>query len=219
MNYYLFFWRIEKRRIPIAFYYMAVGHLYLKFNKKIGFYKLLGTGKGETFTPKDADLTTWAALIKTSINPEELKLISNWNRISVARKYFQLTPVASKGSWGKASPFEIVNREKLTGKVAVITRARIKYYLLPKFWRSVPAVVSSLKLSPGIQWAIGIGESPIGLQGTFSVWESSDAVKQFAYSGIAHKEVINRTHELNWYSEELFARFAVIKQVDWEETR
>jgi hypothetical protein len=57
--------------------------------------------------------------------------------------------------------------------------------------------------------AIGIGEAPIGLQGTFSLWESSAAIKNFAYKGAVHQKAIADTATYNWYSEELFARFAV----------
>jgi hypothetical protein len=57
--------------------------------------------------------------------------------------------------------------------------------------------------------AIGIGEAPIGLQGTFSIWQDGAALRTFAYEGNAHKSAIAKTAELNWYSEELFARFGV----------
>jgi len=58
--------------------------------------------------------------------------------------------------------------------------------------------------------AIGIGEAPIGLQGTFSVWPSLAAVRAFAYRRPAHAAVVRRTGEVGWYAEELFARFAVL---------
>jgi hypothetical protein len=92
-----------------------------------------------------------------------------------------------------------------------ITRARIKWRKNIVFWKSVPPVTTSLHRSPGLISAIGIGEAPIGLQGTFSIWESGEAVKNFAYSGAAHKEAIKATHRHAWYAEEMFARFALIK--------
>ncbi|MGH3928140.1 MAG: hypothetical protein ACRDTT_35640, partial [Pseudonocardiaceae bacterium] len=54
-------------------------------------------------------------------------------------------------------------------------------------------------------------EAPIGLQGTFSVWASCADLTTFAYRGAAHRDVIRRTAEVGWYSEELFARFAVLR--------
>ncbi|HYT10539.1 MAG TPA: monooxygenase, partial [Mycobacteriales bacterium] len=52
-------------------------------------------------------------------------------------------------------------------------------------------------------------ESPVGLQGTFSLWDSAGALREFAYAGPAHRSVVERTPAERWYAEELFARFAV----------
>ena len=78
-----------------------------------------------------------------------------------------------------------------------------------RFFKSVPPVTASLHSSPGLISTIGIGEAPIGLQGTFSLWESMQAIKDFAYKGAAHQKAIAQTSEFDWYAEELFARFAV----------
>jgi hypothetical protein len=37
-------------------------------------------------------------------------------------------------------------------------------------------------------------------------------VSTFAYRGEAHKEAIKATEREKWYAEELFSRFAVIKE-------
>ena len=66
-----------------------------------------------------------------------------------------------------------------------------------------------MKAAPGLVAAIGIGEAPIGLQGTFSLWDSAAAIRDFAYKGAAHQKAIADTSAYNWYSEELFVRFAV----------
>jgi hypothetical protein len=70
-------------------------------------------------------------------------------------------------------------------------------------------VVADLHASPGLVLSFGIGEAPVGLQGTFSVWESDDALRRFAYGRPAHVDVVRRTAEQRWYAEELFARFRV----------
>ncbi len=212
MKYHIVFWEIKSRFIPIAFLYMAIGHLYLKADKSIRFYKLLGTGRGETFTPSDANLLIWGLLVKTEKDIENLELIKKWRKIAILEKYYELKPISSHGSWSKQQPFEVNSIEKYEGKVAAITRARIRYRLISNFWRSVPPVVTDLRNSPGLESAIGIGESPIGLQGTFSVWRDSNSLKNFAYHNNPHQEVIKKTHQLNWYAEELFARFAVVNE-------
>jgi hypothetical protein len=58
--------------------------------------------------------------------------------------------------------------------------------------------------------ALGIGEAPLGLQGTFSVWESGAALNEFAYGRAPHAAVVGRTAREGWYAEELFARLAVL---------
>jgi hypothetical protein len=57
---------------------------------------------------------------------------------------------------------------------------------------------------------MGIGEAPIGLQGTFSLWRDAAAIRRFAYESPGHQKAIDRTHETDWFAEELFARFAVL---------
>ena len=117
-------------------------------------------------------------------------------------------------SWSRKTPFSADNElaKSWNGQVAAITRARIKWRKNLLFWRSVPPVTSSLKSSAGLLSAIGIGEAPIGLQGTFSIWESPQAIREFAYKGAAHKAAIEATHRERWYAEELFARFALTEQ-------
>jgi hypothetical protein len=57
---------------------------------------------------------------------------------------------------------------------------------------------------------MGIGELPVGLQGTFSLWRTAADLRAFAYQGVAHAAAIRRTSEKGWYAEELFARFGVV---------
>ena len=71
------------------------------------------------------------------------------------------------------------------------------------------------KASPGpsrSRFKIPIFGKPIGLQGTFSVWKDAASLRDFAYKGKAHSEAIKATSAQQWYSEELFARFAVIEE-------
>ncbi len=62
----------------------------------------------------------------------------------------------------------------------------------------------------GLRLAVGIGEAPVGLQGTFSLWSDAAALQEFAHRRPAHTAVVARTATEGWYAEELFARFAVL---------
>lgn len=91
-----------------------------------------------------------------------------------------------------------------------MTRARLVARRAVRFWRAVPPVSADLHRAPGLRLALGIGEAPIGLQGTFSVWDSASALTGFAYSRPAHAAVVRATASHGWYAEELFARFALL---------
>lgn len=204
-------WRVRTWAIPIAFMYMA---LHRRIRRRARFAKLMGTGAGLTFTPRDADLHQWAILTVWPSQHDvdawrESREVRAWNRISAEHAAITLRAISSHGTWSKEQPFEVVAPTQ-SGPVAAITRARIKNRLSRTFWRSVPPVTTELHHSPGLIAAIGIGEAPIGLQGTFSLWQDSAALRAFAYQGQAHQEVIARTSAVGWYAEELFARFEVV---------
>jgi hypothetical protein len=71
-------------------------------------------------------------------------------------------------------------------------------------------VSAELHRTPGLLLALGIGEAPVGLQGTFSLWRSAAALNEFAYQRRAHLDVVGRTGVEKWYAEELFARFGLL---------
>lgn len=211
----VFFWKIKARYIPWAILHMGLDRLSLARRSDVQFWKLLGAGKGETFTPRDADILRWGLLVVVDKDSEitNSKIIKRWNSKAQLQFTGQLSPISVNGAWSKKTPFHNLPlaAKDWSGKVVAITRARIKWRKNFIFWNSVPPVTASLHSSPGLISAIGIGEAPIGLQGTFSIWESGEAVKNFAYSGAAHKEAIKATHRHAWYAEEMFARFALVE--------
>ena len=174
---------------------------------------MLGCGKGETFTPTDADPNRWGCLVVISQSElaalDSSSTITKWRSKSISEFRVVLDPIAATGMWSKQKPFEPSAPANFDGQVVAITRARIKASQTLRFFKSVPPVTASLHSSPGLISTIGIGEAPIGLQGTFSLWESMQAIKDFAYKGAAHQKAIAQTSEFDWYAEELFARFAV----------
>ena len=209
----IYFWKIERSGIPFALFRMAIDRTLLRRSKGVTFAKMLGCGKGETFTPSDADPTRWGCLVVIPENQlselDDSRTIRAWRKKSVSEFRVLLDPIASTGMWSKQKPFETSAPANFDGQVVAITRARIKASQTMRFFKSVPPVTASLHSSPGLISTIGIGEAPIGLQGTFSLWESMQAIKDFAYKGAAHQKAIAQTSEFDWYAEELFARFAV----------
>jgi hypothetical protein len=211
----IYFWQIKKVFLPVAILFMAIHKFALKRLPGVSFVKLLGTGKGESFTPKDADPYRWGALVtiqKDNLdNLDKSKVTRGWQRIAKKEYRAILKPISVHGLWSGKQPFE-VEKFDWNGKIAAITRARIVWRKNLVFWRAVPPVTIGLHQSPGLINAIGIGEAPIGLQGTFSLWESAAHLRDFAYKGQAHTQAIKATEENKWYSEELFSRFAVVQE-------
>ena len=213
MKIHLFIWKIERRSVGRALVHMALDRRTLRKNSHVSFFKLLGTGTGERFTPRDADTRTWALLVKSDGELESLTAsapVQQWRKFAVSEEIYTLAPLSSHGQWGGAEPFSALHGSAWDGEIAAITRAKIRWNHNIRFWRAVPSVTDSLDKAPGLVRAIGIGEAPIGLQGTFSHWRSQADLRAFAYKGEAHREAIRLTSEIQWYSEELFARFAIL---------
>jgi hypothetical protein len=209
----LYFFNTPTKSLPLAIWSMAVDRGRLRRFKGVSFAKLLGAGKGETFTPRDADIHRWGFLVVIDENQltnlDQSRIVRKWRRFSTNEYRVLLDPISSHGKWSKREPFEIKENIKADGKIAAITRARIKASHTSRFFASVPPVTASLHGSSGLLTAIGIGEAPIGLQGTFSLWSSAGDLRTFAYKGEAHTKAIFDTEKYQWYAEELFARFSV----------
>lgn len=194
---------------------MARQRLSMRKLPGLTFYKLMGTGSGKTFTVRDADVHHWCVLSVWKTQTEASayaisKPATQWAKIAISQAHLELEPLSAKGTWAKQTPFGNPTPEKWDGLTAALTRASIKPRWWREFWRSVPPVSQDLNASAGLITSLGIGEAPIGLQGTFSIWESNESITAFSSKQKPHADVIARTHETGWYSEELFARFKVI---------
>ena len=208
--------RVRSRHILIAFSLMARQRLSMRKLPGLTFYKLMGTGSGKTFTVRDADLNHWCVLSVWETQEDSLAYLTSkparqWRKIALTEANIELEPLSAKGTWAKKSPFGNPVPEKWDGLTAALTRASIKPRWWREFWRSVPPVSADLNSTAGLITSLGIGEAPIGLQGTFSIWESNESISAFSSKQKPHAAVIARTHETGWYSEELFARFKVTK--------
>jgi hypothetical protein len=213
-----------------GFLSMALFRLPLMLNKKISFWKLLGCGKNGTFDIHP-DWNQWAVFMvngewsmvnKNNANNYKLQTINykltygsfiNW-----WWKFFKcevysiiLEPLEGHGTWdGKKILGELSTQKNHEGIIAVLTRATIRLKRLKNFWKHVDGVAVQTQSAPGFITSVGIGEMPWIKQATFSVWESKEAMKAFAYKTQHHTEVIQKTRNENWYSEEMFIRFKLI---------
>ena len=180
------------------------------------FYKLLGSGQGQSFSlspnfRRYGLLCTWETEAAADSFLHNSSFIAAYTRHTDEIWTVKLLPYQSHGLWDKQEPFAPVLLEKYAGgPIAVITRASVNWWRLPAFCRYGMRTSKSLDAAEGLYCSIGLGELPFIRQATFSIWESAEAMKAFAYKDPQHQEVMRRTRAENWYSEELFARFKPI---------
>jgi hypothetical protein len=175
------------------------------------FFKPLGTGSGNGFSIKP-DFSTFGflAVFKSEELAKEFlgtDVVKEYTKTTVSYSHVLMRTVKSHGEWSKLKPFESSVEYDKTKPLAVITRATIKPKLAYQFWKNVPAVSKSMDKYDELIFSKGIGEFPLLMQATFSLWSSAEAMMNYAYKNPKHAEMVKKTRELNWYSEELFARF------------
>ncbi|WP_316760304.1 DUF3291 domain-containing protein [Pedobacter aquatilis] len=203
--------------IPFAFLGMVVLRLPLWLNKKCNFWKLMGSGKNAQvdLAPNFkhwAILTTWNN--KTDYEQFKINSLSmKWFRFFGAEEFtILLKPLSSHGLWSAKEPFKTKKiNQNPNERIAVITRAAIRLGKVKEFRQNIKRAAISMRKAPGFILSAGIGENPFLDQATFSVWENEESMKNYAYKSFDHSDVIKLTRERKWYSEELFARFAIIE--------
>lgn len=214
----------RKRFIFFALAAMLCFRLPLRFNKKINFWKLLGTGRGRNFG-RQINWQQWGIFtvhpgaFKRENNPQNEVLSSLYGGFINAYLHFFscetytliLEPVSGHGAWSGRKPFgETVPVASNEGPVAVLTRASVRLGKLAAFWKEAASLGPSVKDSKGLWYSLAIGEIPIFRQATFSVWQSELDMKTFAYGSPAHQQVIAKARAGNWFGEEMFICFRVI---------
>ena len=201
---------------------MQLAHRQLSSIEGSTFYKLMGTGRGDSFNAFP-DFSTYI-------------LLQVWQSEHVAMGFFARSPIvdryrkrasevwttymvnlSSHGLWSGVNPFEPTPRDKSAGPVIAITRATIKWQKLLDFWGYVPVSQKDLKANGGLVYTKDMGEVPIVHMATYSVWEDAASLRRFAYESEHHRVAIAKTKALKWYKEELFARFQPIcSEGTWE---
>ena len=207
--------RYRKAFIPFALLAMALHRLPMILQKGCSFWKLMGSGKNGTFDLRP-DWQQWGLLASWNDKGDFDRFYSSsfisryWKAFGVEKWTILCEPLQSHGKWDGKEPFDNPQVQITEGPVVVITRATVKWSRLKNFWANVDGPAKLMTNAKGYVASFGIGEAPVYRQATFSVWQSLDDVKAFAYQSREHAEVIKKTRLEGWYSEELFARFKPI---------
>jgi hypothetical protein len=199
-----------------AFKQMRQGHTKLQKISGLTFYKILGSGAKNGFSavPNFGTyvlLCTWESENHAQTFFEENTFFEAYRKRSVEQFTVYLNSAETHGFWDGKQPFH-KNAELAQDKpIIVLTRARIRFRKLLSFWSKVGTVSQSLENSDGLVLSIGVGEWPLIQQATISIWKTQKEMLHYAYKNPKHLEVVMLTRKLNWYKEEMFARFVPYK--------
>ena len=196
---------------------MQQAHSALRRTPGLRFYKLMGSGGNGGF----GLWPNWRVYALLGVWDSE----AAWSQFQQDNPFAQqarlrakeqmttfLQPLRTHGLWNGENPFTPVAEQSISADapVAVLTRARIRLKRLPEFLRYTPMASASLSEQKDLLLSIGIGETPLIYQATFSIWRNMEAIQQYAYRNPAHGQVVRKTRDRDWYSEEMFTRFQVI---------
>ena len=178
----------------------------------LGFYRLMGSGTGEGFTPIP-NTAVWAILAAWDDADAAAAglasgVFARWSDRAAESCHLQLQPVSSRGVWGGVAPFAVDSTPRADGPLAVLTRASVRLSEVHRFWRRASGISRRIGADPSVMLKIGIGEVPWINQVTFSVWPDAATMREFARTG-PHAEAIAAVRAGDWFSEELYARFEV----------
>lgn len=180
----------------------------------IGFWKLCGSGTGEGFTPLPntavyAVLASWPDETTARSRVLHADIFERYRSHAVEDWTVFLKTTSARGAWSGRNPF-YASGEAPRGPLAALTRATIKPSVAIKFWQRVPDISRMVGSDRNVAFKIGIGEVPLLHQITFSIWPNADAMAGFARTNGPHAAAIRAVRDGNWFSEELYARFAIL---------
>lgn len=182
-----------------------------KDTKGLTFWRPFGAGSGNGFSIwPDWSLFGLLTVFNTEEDANDFlnsEVITEYTDTASEFSHVLMHAIKAHGEWSKQNPFISEVKYDASKPIAVITRATIKPKLAYKFWRYVPSVSKSMDGHEGLIFSKGIGEWPIFMQATFSFWKEGQHMMDYAYKNKKHADMVTKTRELGWYSEELFSRF------------
>ena len=119
----------------------------------------------------------------------------------------RLSPLRASGAWSGLP--ELVARERPVGDdepVAVLTYGRLKLHRAPAFLRASARAEAGAVADPALVFGTGLARLP-RLVGTFSLWRSAGAMRDFAYRGAGHTGALHAVARRDFHKESTFLRF------------
>jgi heme-degrading monooxygenase HmoA len=118
----------------------------------------------------------------------------------------RLQPLRAWGSW-PAVPDDLPTTRNVesVGPVAVLTMGRVRVRRALPFVRASAKAEGRVVTAPGLIWATGTARPPF--VSTFSLWESAEAAREYAFAAGAHNDAIAQGRAEPFHKREAFVRF------------
>jgi spheroidene monooxygenase len=200
-----------------AFAQMGLARLPLARVPGLIHWKLMGTGAGEGFstTPNFSVYTlmcVWSDEAAARKALECAQPFKRWRAKADESVVLTLEPTQSRGKWDGAAPFgDGPALAEPRGVVVALTRATLKLKHVREFWSKVPAISDAILEEETRHFMIGMGEVPWLHQVTLSIWSDEAAMRAFSLKSPAHGEAVRLAYHKGWFSENLFARFNLLR--------
>jgi hypothetical protein len=129
-----------------------------------------------------------------------------------AHEFFIATVQAysSRGSWSGFSMACSDPNPPSSGPIASLTRASIRPSKAIQFWEKAKPAEDAIAHASGKILTAGVGEAPYFRQATFTIWDNTQCLEQYAQQG-AHLTAIKAAYGQSYFSESMFTRFRVIQ--------
>jgi hypothetical protein len=133
-------------------------------------------------------------------NPKAEALADGWR--------VRLAPLRLHGSW-PGVPDDLPTQRAVAhdGRAVVLTLGRVRVNRVVPFFRASAKAEGAVLDAPGLIWATGLAKPPF--VSTCSLWESSDALSHYAYSGEMpeHPAAISADQAHPFHHQSAFIRF------------
>lgn len=212
-----------------VFSQMIANKLGIHYLPKAKFWKMLGSGTGEGFSPKPnwgvwGIIAVWPDEATAREQVAESPIFQRWTDIADESYTVLLNPLNARGKWDKTMPFDVTKPGKPgeidpddVRPIAALTRATINFWKIERFWEHEPAISKMIGKDENVIFKLGMGEVPFSQEMTFTVWPDSASMVKFAYESGHHAEAIKRGYDEGWFKEALFARFRIVGTLGkWE---
>jgi hypothetical protein len=118
----------------------------------------------------------------------------------------RLEPLRAWGGWpGVPDDLPTTRTVESTGPVAALTLGRLRVRRALPFMRASAKAEARVVGAPGCIWVTGVARPPFVC--TFSLWESADAARAYAFTPGAHNDAIAQGRAEPFHKREAFVRF------------